>query len=110
MSKRISACTKLPITQAITLLAFGESLDHERLARRLGCYRSPELDCPHHPAAEAEEIEATIRALCKEAERGATTIFGRPGQSIQDDRYPKGYGDYAAIPQEVFSGSPELCM
>jgi hypothetical protein len=48
--------------------------------------------------------------LCEHAERGAIKIFGRPGQSTYDDRYPECYGDYATIPQEAFCGSPELLI
>ena len=86
MSKRSSASTKLPITQGVSLLAFGVSLDHEALARRLGCYRSPELETPPHLAEEGVKIQIAIRSLCQEAERGLITIVGRPGQSTHDDR------------------------
>jgi hypothetical protein len=110
MSLRIQAGTKLPITQVVTLLAFGEAVDHEGLARRLGCYGPPESGSPPHSVEATEKVQAAVRSLCEHAERGAIKIFGRPGQSTYDDRYPECYGDYATIPQEAFCGSPELLI
>jgi len=110
MSKLTSANTNLTITQAVTLLAFGEYLDGNALARRHGCYRSPESPDPDGPHIEedAAKIEAAAKSICEAGASGAINIVGRPGHTTYGDRYPECFGDYTVIPKEVFIGAPQL--